>query len=275
MASSANACDYGFGPTETTPDVDTIIAMPSQHDILYDKFRDVCWTRGGRQGMNKEVRLLIDMIMKSILGFFLLGLVLFGCAGTLQYANAWLFIGSLFALVVTMGVVLLVKYPQTLERRLKSKEREGAQKGYIAIMGILFSASFALAGFDHRFQWTELSFWVSLVALIPLFVGYGLFGAVTLQNSYASRVVEVQKDQTVVSTGLYAVVRHPMYLASLLLFLSIPFVLGSLISLIPMLIFPIVLILRIKNEEALLMSGLEGYPEYVRKTRYRLIPHIW
>lgn len=225
--------------------------------------------------MNKKVRLLTDMITKGLLGFLLLGLLLFGCAGSLQYTNAWVFIGSLFILILGMGIILLVKYPETLERRLKSKEREGAQKSYVAIMGILFLASFALAGFDYRFQWTELPFWVSLVALIPMVLGYGLFGAVILQNSYASRVVEVQEDQAVVSTGLYAVVRHPMYLACLLLFLAMPFVLGSLISLIPMLIFPIVLVLRIKNEEAVLMSGLEGYSEYARNTRYRLIPYIW
>lgn len=225
--------------------------------------------------MKKKIQLLINMIVKGILGFSLLSLLLFGCAGTLHYTNAWVLVISLFIVMLTMGMVLLIKYPETLERRLKAKESETAQKGYIAIIGILFLASFVLAGLDYRFHWTELSFAASMVALIAMFIGYGLYCVVILQNAYASRVVEVQKDQVVISTGLYAVVRHPMYLACLLLFLSMPFVLGSYVALIPMLILPIVLVLRIKNEETILMSGLRGYSEYVQKTKYRLIPYIW
>lgn len=215
------------------------------------------------------------MIVKGILGFSLLGAILFGCAGSLHYVNAWVLIVSLFILMLAVGIFLLVKYPDTLERRLNTKESEMAQKGYIAIIGILFFSSFVLAGLDYRLQWSNISFWESLLALIFMFIGYGMYGAVIFHNSYASRVVEVHKDQTVVSTGLYAVVRHPMYLACLLIFLSMPFILGSYVSLIPMLIFPIFLVLRIKNEEAVLMCGLPGYSEYMKKTRYRLIPYIW
>lgn len=225
--------------------------------------------------MNKRARLLINMILKGILGFLMLSILLFGCAGTMRYTNAWVLVISLLALMLAMGIVLLVKYPETLERRLKARESEKAQKVYVAIIGISFLTSFALAGLDYRFRWTRISFEASIIALVVMIIGYVLYSAVILQNSYASRVVEIQKGQVVISTGLYRVVRHPMYLACLLIFLSMPFILGSYISLIPMLIFPGLLVLRIKNEETALMSGLEGYSEYAKKTRYKLIPYIW
>ncbi|MEA4971041.1 MAG: isoprenylcysteine carboxylmethyltransferase family protein [Candidatus Pelethousia sp.] len=225
--------------------------------------------------MDKKSNLLINMIVKGLLGFFLLGLMLFGAAGSLRYTNAWLLIAALFLLMLAMGTLLLLKYPETLERRLKAKEKESAQKGYISLIGVLFLASFVLAGLDYRFHWTRVPFGVSLCALLLMIVGYGLFAATILQNAYASRVVEVQKEQTVVTTGLYAVVRHPMYLACLLLFPAMPLVLGSYIALFPMLLLPIGLILRIKNEEAVLRTELNGYTDYMQKTKYRLIPFIW
>lgn len=225
--------------------------------------------------MNKRLHLLVSMMTKGLCGFLMLGLLLFGCAGSLQYINAWMLLASLFVLMSTMGTFLLIKYPETLEKRLQAKEQETAQKGYISIIGILFVVSFALSGLNYRFQWTEMPLAISAFALITVFIGYGLFGAVMLQNSYASRTVEVQKDQVVVSTGLYAVVRHPMYFACLILFLPMPLVLGSYFALLPMLAFPIGLILRIKNEEAILITGLKGYSEYMQKTKYRLIPYIW
>lgn len=225
--------------------------------------------------MKSKVTLLIQMVVKGFLGFLLLGLFLFGCAGTTQYPNAWLLILSLFALMMAMGITLLVKYPETLQRRLKARESEKAQKGYVAVMGILFLLSFVLAGLDFRFHWSAMPFALSLIALGVMVAGYGLYVAVILQNSYASRVVEVQKDQALVSTGLYALVRHPMYFACLLVFLPMPLILGSWFALLPMLVFPAFLALRIKNEEAVLLQGLEGYAEYTQKTRYRLIPYIW
>ncbi len=225
--------------------------------------------------MNKKIQLLINMIIKGILGFVILGLLLFGCAGSIYYINGWVFIVALFALMLVMGIVLLIKYPETLERRLKSKESEDSQKWYIAIIGISFLLSFSIAGLDYRFNWTQVEFWVVIIALICMIIGYGLYSAVIIQNAYASRVVEVQKNQTVISTGLYAIVRHPMYLATMILFISMPFVLGSYIAIIPMLVFPIGLVLRIKNEEIILVSGLEGYSEYMKKTKYRLMPFIW
>lgn len=225
--------------------------------------------------MNKKSRLLTNMVVKGLLGFLLLGLPLFGAAGSLRYMNAWLLIAVLFSLILAMGTLLLLKYPETLERRLKAKEKESAQKGYVSLIGLLFLASFILAGLDYRFQWTRVPFWVSLCALFLMCLGYGLFAATILQNAYASRVVEVQKDQTVVTTGLYAVVRHPMYLACLLLFPAMPLILGSYIALLPMLFLPIGLILRINNEEAMLRAELSGYAAYMQKTKYRLLPFIW
>ena len=225
--------------------------------------------------MDGKTRLLLNMLVKGIFGFALIGLPLFACAGTLDYVNAWMLIASLFVLIMTMGFVLLFKYPQTLEKRLKSRESERAQRSSIAVMGVLFLASFVLAGLDHRFGWTRISLTGSVIALIILFFGYGMFAAVILQNSYASRVVEIQENQVVISTGLYAAVRHPMYLACLLVFLPMPIILGSFIALIPMLVFPVALVRRIRNEESVLASGLPGYAEYMKKTKYRLIPYIW
>ena len=224
--------------------------------------------------MNKK-QLLVNMIIKGLSGFFLLGVILFGMAGTLRYWNGWLLIVPLLLLMLAMGTLLLAKYPQTLERRLKAKENENAQKRYISLIGLLFLASFILAGLDYRFHWTSVPFAISLIALLVMCLGYILFAATILQNAYASRVVEVQECQTVIRTGLYAVVRHPMYLACLLLFPAMPLVLGSYIALIPMLFFPIGLVLRIKNEEAMLCAELKGYTAYMQKTKYRLIPFIW
>ncbi len=217
----------------------------------------------------------MHMIVKGVLGFLLLGLLLFASAGTVYYTNAWVFLITLFTLMLVMGLVLLIKYPKTLERRLKSKESEASQKSYIALIGISFVASFALAGFDYRFGWSKMPFAVPAAGWIVMLIGYILYSAVIFQNAYASRVVEVQQDQVIISTGLYAMIRHPMYLAALLLFLSMPFVLGSYIALLPMLVFPVFLVLRIKNEEAILVSGLKGYSGYMQKTRFRLIPYIW
>lgn len=225
--------------------------------------------------MNKKSKLLTNMVVKGLLGFLLLGLPLFGAAGSLRYMNAWLLIAALFSLMLAMSTLLLLKYPETLERRLKAKEKESAQKGYVSLIGFLFLASFILAGLDYRFQWTRVPFGASLCALLLMCLGYGLFAATILQNAYASRVVEIQKDQTVVTTGLYAVVRHPMYLACLLVFPAMPLILGSYIALLPMLLLPIGLILRINNEEAMLRADLSGYEAYMQKTKYRLIPFIW
>lgn len=225
--------------------------------------------------MDKKFKLLISMITKGLLGFLLLGGLLFGCAGSLSYKRAWLFIIALLVLMLIMGMVLLLKYPDTLERRMKSREKEQAQRGSVTYIGLCFLLSFTLAGLDFHFGWTKLPFVLSAAALLIMISGYVVYSAVILQNAYASRVVEVEQGQKLISTRLYAVVRHPMYLATLLVFLPIPLILGSYITLIPMLAFPAGLVLRIKNEETVLMKGLEGYEKYMKQTKYRLLPFIW
>ena len=225
--------------------------------------------------MNEKQRLLRVMLLKGVLGFAVIGCILFTSAGSLQYRNGWLMIASLAALMLTMGMLLWRKHPETLKRRLQTKEKEAAQRVYVLLFGILFLSSFVLAGLDYRFQWTQLPLWGAILALIVMCMGYALYGAVILQNAFAARTVEVQAEQTVITTGLYALVRHPMYLACLLVFLPMPLVLGSLVALLPMLMLPLVLALRIQNEEKVLKADLPGYAEYMEKTRYRLIPYVW
>lgn len=222
-----------------------------------------------------KAKLFLNMIIKGLLGFLLLGALLFGTAGSFEYPYAWAFIITLFSLILFTGLLLFIKYPDTLERRLKAKESETKQKWYVSVIGILYLLSFIAAALDYRFKWFTIPPWCAITALILMAAGYVMFVAVIVQNAYASRVVEVQEGQSVISTGLYSLVRHPMYFACLLVFLPIPVALGSLIALIPMAMFPISLVLRIKDEERMLISGLPGYLEYTQKTKYRLIPFIW
>jgi protein-S-isoprenylcysteine O-methyltransferase Ste14 len=222
-----------------------------------------------------KTKLLTEMLVKGLSGFAMMGLLLFGCAGSIRFTNAWLMILLFAALMLAMGVYLLAKKPELLEKRMNTRETQNAQKRYVVLIALIFIASFALAGFDYRYQWSKAPFAMSIVAALFMIFGYVLYVVVIIQNAYASRVVEVQKEQTVIETGLYSVVRHPMYLAMLILFLAVPFVLGSYISVVPMAILPIGLVLRIKNEELVLVEGLDGYVAYTQKTKYRLIPFIW
>jgi protein-S-isoprenylcysteine O-methyltransferase Ste14 len=228
----------------------------------------------GEWPMKKEKLLLYGSI-KMFCGFILLVLLLFGTAGTYYYWNAWIFLLTLAILMISMGGFLYRKNPTLLEKRLNGKEVENSQKRYVGFIGLSFILSFSLAGLDRRFEWTQLSVNVSLIGLFIMILGYAMYALVMIQNSYAARVVKVEANQAVIDTGLYAVIRHPMYTASLLLFLSMPIVLGSVVAVIPMLLFPVGLVLRIRNEEALLINELPGYSEYTKKTKYRLIPYIW
>lgn len=225
--------------------------------------------------MQSQNKLLARMLAQALSGMVVLGALLFGSAGSWHYVNAWLLIGALTLLMLGLGLLLLVRHPEMLAKRLNAKESQTVQKGYIAAMGGLFVLSFVLAGLDFRFEWSRMPLGWALVALAVMVLGYGLFAAVMLQNAYAARTVAVQENQQVISTGLYALVRHPMYLACLLLFLAMPLALGSYVALLPMLLFPAALVLRLKNEEAVLKEGLPGYAQYMQKTKYRLIPYIW
>lgn len=223
--------------------------------------------------MDRE--LLRQALAKAILGFLLTALLLFLPAGTLHWWNAWLLMAVLFVPMLIAGLVMLFKAPELLRRRLNAQERQTEQKGVIAWSGLLFIASFLLAGFGFRFGWYMLPrAWCLLFAGVFL-LGYALFGEVLRENEYLSRTVEVTEGQRVVSTGLYGIVRHPMYFATLLMFLSMPLILGSVYGFLVMLAYIPVLAARIRGEESLLGRELKGYSEYKQKVRYRLIPRIW
>lgn len=224
--------------------------------------------------MNKS-KLLIQTLVKFILGIVLIGILLFLPAGTLGYKNAWLLMGLLFIPMFFVGVVLFIKNPELLEKRIKNKEKEDIQKRVIDISIILFLLGFIISGLDFRFGWSNLNDIVIYIASFVLLFSYGMYIEVLRENAYLSRTIEIQENQKVISTGLYGIVRHPMYLATLLLFMSFPLVLGSLYGFIIFLGFPFVLAKRIKNEEKVLEEGLEGYIEYKQKVKFKIIPFIW
>ena len=221
------------------------------------------------------MKLAINALLKYVIGFIFVALLLFLPAGTFAYFNGWLFIGLLFIPMLVLGAVLLLKSPDLLKKRLNAKEKQGAQKGVVAVSALVFLAGFVLAGLDFRFGWTDVPSVIVVIASAILLVSYGLYGVVMKQNAYLSRTVEVQEGQKVVDTGLYGIVRHPMYTATIFLFLSIPLVLGSWISLAVVSFYPVVIVIRIFNEEKVLAKELAGYEAYMKKVKYRLIPFIW
>ena len=221
------------------------------------------------------MKLLIQALTKFILGVLLVGALLFLPAWTVSYPNAWLFLALLFVPMLIMGAVLLCKAPELLKKRLNNKEKLGAQKGVIALSGLMFPLGFVLSALDFRFGWSDVPLWLVIVASLLFLIGYGAYAEVMRENAYLSRTVEVQENQKVISTGLYALVRHPMYLATLLMFLPLPLILGSFWGLIPFGLYPVVIVIRILNEETVLTRELVGYAEYKTKVKYRLIPWIW
>jgi protein-S-isoprenylcysteine O-methyltransferase Ste14 len=222
-----------------------------------------------------DIRLLIGAIGKYILGVILLSLLLFIPAGTLSYWNAWLFMGILFIPMFIVGIVLMVKNPELLRKRLNSKEKETEQKSVILIGSLMFICGFVVAGLDYRFHWFILPKWLVITATGTFIIAYLIYVEVLRENSYLSRTIEIQEDQKVIDTGVYGIVRHPMYSSTILLFLSMPLVLGSFFSFVIFLTYPAVLIKRIKNEEQVLEKGLAGYTEYKKRVKYRLFPLIW
>ena len=221
------------------------------------------------------MKLAISALIKFTVGLALVGLLLFLPAGTLSYANGWLFIGLLFLPMLLLGIVLLIRSPKLLEKRLGAKEKENTQKGVVAASGLLFIAGFAVAGLDFRFGWSKMPLWVVIVASVVLLISYALYAEVMRENAYLSRTVEVREGQKVVDTGLYGIVRHPMYAVTVWLFLSIPVVLGSWWAFLCFLPYVALIVIRIINEEKLLSSELEGYEEYKKRVKYRLLPFIW
>ena len=219
--------------------------------------------------------LLIQAMTKFILGFILIALLLFIPAGTLDYWNAWLFIGILFIPMFMVGIILMIKNPDLLSKRLNSKENESEQKVLLLLGGVMFIGGFIISGLNYRFQWMTLPKWMIVIATIIFLLAYILYAEVLRENMYLSRIIEVQENQKVIDIGLYGIVRHPMYVSTILLFLSIPLVLGSLVSFLIFLAYPVIIVKRIRNEEQVLERGLEGYSEYKNKVKYKLIPFIW
>lgn len=221
------------------------------------------------------MKLLLKALIKFMIGLAFVGALLFLPAGTFAYMNAWLFIGLLFVPIFILGAVLFIKSPELLEKRLNAKENENTQKGVVAVSGLLFFAGFIVAGLDFRYGWSRVPQWAVILASVILLASYALYAEVMRENAYLSRTIEVQENQKVVDTGLYGVVRHPMYAVTLWLFLAIPIVLGSWWSLLCFLPYIIVIVIRIKNEEKVLEAGLDGYTEYKKRVKYRLIPFVW
>ncbi len=221
------------------------------------------------------IKLFIQAISKFLIGVVLVGLLIFLPAGTFSFFNGWLFMGILFVPMFFAGIVMMFKNPQLLEKRLNAKEKQKEQSIVLKLSGLMFIAGFVVAGLGYRFDWYILPRSTSIIGSMVFLVAYILYAQVLRENTYLSRTIEVQENQKVIDTGLYSVVRHPMYSATLLLFLSMPIVLGSLYSLVIFLSYPFIIANRIKNEEKFLESELVGYKEYKQKVKYRLIPFVW
>ena len=221
------------------------------------------------------MKLFLNALVKFTEGLLLVGLLIFLPAGTLAYPGGLLFLCLLFVPMLIMGIVMLARARDLLAKRLDAKEKQAAQKGVQSLAGLVFMAGFVLAGLDFRFGWSDVPLPVVIAASVIFLIGYGLYAEVMRENAYLSRTVKVEEGQTVISTGLYGIVRHPMYLASVLMFLSIPLVMGSWYALIPFAFYPLLMVVRILDEEKLLTAELSGYEEYKRKVKYRMIPFIW
>lgn len=221
------------------------------------------------------MKLLMNALIKYFCGLFLVGLLIFLPAGTLRYVYGWLLIGLLFGPMLIAGFVMFFKSPDFLAKRLDVKEKQATQKGVIAFSGLMFLVGFVVAGLDHRFGWSRMPLAVTVSASVLFLLAYALYAEVMRENAYLSRTVKVEKGQKVVDTGLYGLVRHPMYMATLLLFLMMPLVLGSWFALAVFALYPAIIILRLKDEEELLTRELPGYAEYKQKVKYRIIPFIW
>lgn len=221
------------------------------------------------------MKLAMNALIKYLCGLVLMGALLFVPAGTLAWGRGWLLMSLLFVPMLALGLVLLLKAPELLRKRLNSGEGETAQKKVVGLAAMVFLLGFIAAGLDFRFGWTHVQGWIVAIASVLFLASYGMYAEVLRENAYLSRTVEVQAEQKVIDTGLYGIVRHPMYAASVLMFMSMPLVLGSWVSLLVFLVYPILIVMRIRNEEQVLLAGLEGYAAYREKVKYSLIPFIW
>ena len=222
-----------------------------------------------------NLKLFLNAIIKFIFGVLLICGLLFVPANSFEYWNAWLFMGLLFIPMFIVGIILMIKNPELLSKRLNAKEKENEQKWVLLFSGLMFLSGFIIAGLNYRYGWIEMPNIVLIISTVLFIIAYILYGEVLRENTYLSRTIEVQENQKVIDTGLYGIVRHPMYAATILLFLTMPLILGSIISFIIFLVYPIIINKRIKNEEQVLEKDLEGYSEYKKKVKYKVIPFIW
>jgi len=229
--------------------------------------------KGKNTSNNRQ--LLIKVLIRFVLVIILIGLILFLPAGSIKFWEAWAYMGILFTPMIFVLIYLLKKDPELLERRMKIKEKEEPQKVFVKLSILVFFIAFIIPGFDYRFEWSEVPFIVIIIADLFIFIGYLLFFLVLKENTYASRIIEVEKGQKVISTGPYAIIRHPMYVAVLTMHILSPLALGSYWAVLAILPLPVLVIFRIKSEEKILIDELPGYREYTQKVKYRLIPYIW
>lgn len=222
-----------------------------------------------------NVKLFVEALLKFLLGVILVALFVFLPAGTLNYFNGWLFMGVLFIPMFIAGIVMMIKNPKLLKSRLEAKEKQKEQNIIIKLSGLMFIVGFVLAGLDFRFVWIKLPSFIPYIAAVLFLFAYVLWAIVLKQNTYLSRTIKVTDGQTVIDSGLYSIVRHPMYTATIILFLSMPLVLGSLVSFFIFLFYPVLIVYRIIGEEKVLEEELVGYKEYKKKVKWRIIPYIW
>ena len=222
-----------------------------------------------------NIKLFFQAIIKFISGVLLIGLLLFIPANTINYWNGWLFMGLLFVPMFIAGIVLMIKNPELLRKRLNEKETENEQKQVIVFSGLMFLLGFIIAGLNYKYNWIVIPNVVIIISSILFILAYILYAEVLRENTYLSRTIEIQENQKVIDTGLYGIVRHPMYAVTILLFLAMPLILGSIISFVIFLIYPIIIAKRIKNEEKVLEKDLVGYSEYKKKVKDKIIPFIW
>jgi len=222
-----------------------------------------------------NIKLFFQAITKFILGVVLVGALIFISANTINYWNGWLFMGVLFIPMFLAGIVMMVKSPELLRRRLNAKEKEKEQKEVVLFSGLMFLVGFIIAGLNYRYSWSILPDLVPIFSSIIFLIAYILYAEVLRENTYLARTIEVEEKQKVVDTGLYGIVRHPMYSITVVLFLSMPLILGSFISFLIFLVYPFIIAKRIKNEEEVLEKDLAGYTDYKKKVKYKMIPFVW
>jgi len=222
-----------------------------------------------------NIKLFFQAITKFILGVVLVGALIFISANTINYWNGWLFMGVLFIPMFLAGIVMMVKSPELLRRRLNAKEKEKEQKEVVLFSGLMFLVGFIIAGLNYRYSWIVLPDLVPIISSVVFLIAYILYAEVLRENTYLARTIEVEENQKVVDTGLYGIVRHPMYSITVVLFLSMPLILGSFISFLIFLVYPFIIAKRIKNEEEVLEKDLAGYTDYKKKVKYKMIPFVW